>query len=229
MDHVKYLNLLHHNRTQKQLRHFFRNMLKKYYQLPILGTCLSTSVKKDYDNLQKPCCLSACKIWTPFLTSFLRYCKDIANLLLRELWECLIFNNDSITLHETLMLEVLKSTCRKLWCLSASKKSTSSLTSFLRYYKDIANLQFWELWGCLVIPIKIIVSICINLSCLSACKKSTLSFTSFVRYCKGIVNLFWVTWVCLQSFAKYLRLTQVFMWNSALREKLNFCFSRGFC
>ena len=33
----------------------------------------------------------------------------------------------------------------------------------------------------------------------------------------------------LQSFIKYLRLTLVFMPNSALREKINFCFSRAFC
>ena len=34
---VKYLNALHHDRTQKQLQHFFLNLLQKYYQLPILG------------------------------------------------------------------------------------------------------------------------------------------------------------------------------------------------
>ena len=33
----------------------------------------------------------------------------------------------------------------------------------------------------------------------------------------------------LQSFTKYLRLTLVFIWNSALREKFNFCFLKGFC
>ena len=33
----------------------------------------------------------------------------------------------------------------------------------------------------------------------------------------------------LQTFTGYLRLTLVFMWNSALREKFNFWFSRDFC
>ena len=33
----------------------------------------------------------------------------------------------------------------------------------------------------------------------------------------------------LQSFTKYLRLTLVFMSNSSLREKFNFCFSKVFC
>ena len=33
----------------------------------------------------------------------------------------------------------------------------------------------------------------------------------------------------LQSFTECLRLALVFVWNSALREKFNFCFSRVFC
>ena len=33
---VKYLSVLYHNRTQKQLQIFF--LMQKYYQLPILGT-----------------------------------------------------------------------------------------------------------------------------------------------------------------------------------------------
>ena len=36
---VKYLNVLHHNRTKKQSQHFF-NILQKYYQLYILGTLM---------------------------------------------------------------------------------------------------------------------------------------------------------------------------------------------
>ena len=34
---VKYLNILHHSRTKKQLQHFLI-ILQKCYQLPILGT-----------------------------------------------------------------------------------------------------------------------------------------------------------------------------------------------
>ena len=34
--------------------------------------------------------------------------------------------------------------------------------------------------------------------------------------------------LALQPFPKYMRLTLVSMWNSALREKFNFCFSRTF-
>ena len=139
------------------------------------------------------------------LSSFLRYYKDIENLLLLVLWECLIMpiNSDSINLQQTLKPEVficnqkmdsllfwhiakilktcyfecfenawscpsimivspcrklwysvLKSTCRELWRLSACKKWTSSLTYFLKYCKDIANLLFYEFWERLSIPIK---------------------------------------------------------------------------
>ena len=42
---------------------------------------------------------------------------------------------------------LMASTCRKVYCLSGSKKSTSSFHSFLRYYKDIANLLLYTLCG----------------------------------------------------------------------------------
>ena len=92
----------------------------------------------------------------PFLTSFLRYCKDIANLLFWVLWECLVMpiNNDSITLWENLMPKILKLTCGKLWCLSSCKKINFISDFFLRYCQNIANLLFWELRDCLTIPIK---------------------------------------------------------------------------
>ena len=103
----------------------------------------------------------------------MRHCTDIAILLLWVLQECFIMpiNNDSITLQETLMLKVLKSSLKETRCLSACRKSTSSITFFSRYCYDIANLLFWELWKCLIIPIIFIASIWSKLSCLSACKK----------------------------------------------------------
>ena len=36
-------------------------------------------------------------------------------------------------------------------------------------------------------------------------------------------------WEHPQSFTKHLRTTLVFMWNSALRQKFNFCISEDFC
>ena len=38
-----------------------------------------------------------------------------------------------------------------------------------------------------------------------------------------------LVFLLLQPFTKYLRLTLVSMWNSALRGKFNLCFSRVFC
>ena len=144
-----YLYVLHHNRTQKQLQYFLLNILQKWYSkiFWILWICLVDSIKDNKFNLLKLWCLSAWKKWTAFLTSFLRYCKGITTLLLWVLWGYFIMpnNNNNTTLQEALMTKVLKSTYRKLWSLSACKKSTSSLASFLRYCKDIVNLLLWEL------------------------------------------------------------------------------------
>ena len=52
------------------------------------------------------------------------------------------------------MPKVLKSTCRKLWCLFACQKINFISNFFFRYCRDIANLLFWELGECLTIPIK---------------------------------------------------------------------------
>ena len=76
--------------------------------------------------------------------------------------------------------------------LCTCKKSTSSLTSFLKYCKDIENLLFWELWECLIIPIKIILPIISKLPCLSECKKLTSSLNSFSRYCFGYSGNAWL-------------------------------------
>ena len=54
---------------------------------------------------------------------------------------------------------------------------------------------------------------------------------SLVSMMEGLENAFLEngeTSVCLQSLAKYPWLTLVFMWNSALLEKFNFCFWRVF-
>ena len=45
--------------------------------------------------------------------------------------------------------KIILSIFRKLSWLSACKNSPSSLTSFLRYCKEIANLLFYVLWACL--------------------------------------------------------------------------------
>ena len=74
------------------------------------------------------------------------------------------------------------SPCRHPWCPKCWNQlvgnfdvylhaKNQSLTSFLKYCKDIVNLLFWKLWECLTIPIKIIVWICSKLLYLPACKK----------------------------------------------------------
>ena len=91
-----------------------------------------------------------------------RYCK-----LVWVIWKHLIMpiNNDKCW--------------NKLFGNSAWKKSTSALSSFLRYCKDIANLLSWELWEFLTIYI---LSIFSKPSCLPACKRSTSSLNSFFIY-----------------------------------------------
>ena len=44
------------------------------------------------------------------------------------------------------------STCRKVWCLFASKKSASSLPFFLRDCSDFEKLLFWVLWAWRKVP-----------------------------------------------------------------------------
>ena len=75
-------------------------------------------------------------------------CKNIANLLIWVLWECLIMSidNDSITLYQHLVGNTDVYLCAK---------NQLHLTSFLRYCKYITNLLFRKLCECfLTIPIK---------------------------------------------------------------------------
>ena len=75
------------------------------------------------------------------------------------------------------MLKVLKSICRKLWCLSACKKSTSSLFCFFSdIIKTLQICSFGNFWNALPS-----LSNLRKLSCLSACKKLTSLLTSFLK------------------------------------------------
>ena len=121
------------------------------------------------------------------------------------------------------MLRVLQSICRKLWFLSACKKSTSCVTSFLRYCKDTANLLFWELREHLTISIKITVSVWTKLSWLSECKISTASITSLLRCYREIANLlYWVikAWMATQNKNDSITLKKPSVFIS--RQKMNF-------
>ena len=136
------------------------------------------------------------KIWTPSLTSFLRYCKVLQTCYFEyfeNTWSC-----------PSIITEINLAEINFAVYLLA-KKSISSPTFSLRYCKDVANLVFWELWESLTIPIKTIVLICRKPSCSSSCKKSTSSPTSFIRYYNEIVNLlFCVLWACLALTLKVM-------------------------
>ena len=126
------------------------------------------------------------------------------------------------------------SPCRKLYvqsleinlqktCLSACKKSTSSLTSFMRYCKDIANLLFCEFWECLIIPIK-------NYSCnmqktftFICMQKINLITHFFQRYRKEITNLlFWVIWAYLAAHTKNDSINLKKPFTFICRQRINF-------
>ena len=95
------------------------------------------------------------KMWTPFLTSFLRNCKDIAKLLLCELWECL-----------TIPIKIIVPICSKLSCLSACKKMNFIIHYFFKILQKNSKL-------------KMIVSISGNLWRLSTGKKQLHPSLSF--------------------------------------------------
>ena len=67
---------------------------------------------------------------------FFEIFKYIANLLFWELWECLVIH-----------IKIILSIASKLSYLSACKKSISSINSFLRYCREIANMFFFSNLG----------------------------------------------------------------------------------
>ena len=127
----------------------------------------------------------------------MRNCKDIANLLFWELLECL-----------AIPIKIMVPICSMLSYLSACKKSSSSLTSFLLVIYLLYFFSFL-LQTCYLgsldmsghtHTLKMIVPICRNLWSLSVGKRSISSFKFSLRYYKDVVNLlFWVLWVCLAT------------------------------
>ena len=119
---VKYLNVLPHNRTQKQLKHFAKILPTSYFgyfrhiwPLPSkkkkkkIPTCRNFDVHLHTKNeLPSELFWDIVKI---LQTYYFEYFENA--------WSYLAVN-DSITLYASLMPEVLKSTWRKLWCSSAN-------------------------------------------------------------------------------------------------------------
>ena len=155
-------------------------------------------------------------------TFFLRYCKNITNILSWVIWTCL-----------ATFIKKDNANFKKLW--SSLKKPLTFI--FRQKINFILHIFFEILQTCyfgysghawLRTP-KVILSPCRKLSCLSAdknstssfgwdiakisklitlstlgslsaCKNVTSSFTFSMRYCKDIVNLlFWVFCTCLAA------------------------------
>ena len=125
------------------------------------------------------------------------YCKLNTLSTLRML-SIMPIINDSTTLEETLIPRVLKSKCRKLWCLSACKKSTS----FLRYCKDKqtcffgnfgnAYCQAYGIWTHSINLQEIFMPNCMQ--------KANFITHFFLKILQKKANLlFWLIWTCLTT------------------------------
>ena len=139
--------------------------------------------------------------------------KEIANLLFWELWECLI--NPT---------KIIASISSKLSHFSACKKSTSPLTSFLRYCKEIANLLFWVIWGWLATHTENDSISFRKPLPLSVGKKSTSS-SAFSFTCSKdiIVNLlFSIFWACLAMHIQSGNINSRKTFMFICRQKINF-------
>ena len=105
------------------------------------------------------------------------------------------------------------------------KKSTSSLSFFLIYCKEILQTccfgYFGHEWQC---PAKLIVSTYRKTWFWSACKKSSSYLPSFLWFCKDIANLlFWVLWACLTTPTKTndinLKETLIFIYMQKIKNQ----------
>ena len=112
---------------------------------------------------------------------------------------------------------LMVSTCRII-CLSACKKSTSPLPSFLRYSKDIRNFYFGYFEQVWLWPIKNDTT--------SVEKTLTFIFmqkiTSFLKCCKDDANL--LSWVLWAHLAKPTKSNIVILYETQMficKQKIN--------
>ena len=118
---------------------------------------------------------------------FLKYHKDFAKTCyfgyFGNAWPC--------------RARFIGSTCRKVWSLSACKKSTSSLPSFWRYCKNVTNLLFWVLWAYLAMT----SNFRLQKTLMFIFMQKIIFITHlFLKYYKDIAKLlFLVLWACLAT------------------------------
>ena len=157
-----------------------------------LQKTLMPKVLKSTD--MKLLCLSASKKLTSFLTSFQRYCKDIANLLFWELSECCTITIKKYQyqflasfhaylhvknqLHHSLLTQHIPKKQQNAFVFICWQKINFIPMLLWRYCKDMQTYfgYFGHAW---LQSTKMIVSPCRMLHFLSACKKSC---AFFLRY-----------------------------------------------
>ena len=130
---------MHLHAEYKLQQYFFLKVWQKYYQISILGT-LATSVRPLPSKTIILTCrncdvfntISACKKWTPYLTSFLRYCKDVTNVLYLEYFEN-AWSYPSI---------MIASPCRKLWCPNCWNKLVGNSHPYLHAKNHLHHSRF---------------------------------------------------------------------------------------
>ena len=89
------------------------------------------------------------KCWNQLVRNFDVYLQFISNIFFEILWkrcEHAIFGTLVMLDH---CIKIIVSIYSKLSWSSACKKSTLSLTTFLRHCREIANFLFWVVWACL--------------------------------------------------------------------------------
>ena len=135
---VKYLIVLHHNRTQKQLQHSFLNMLQKYYQLPILGTLdISGHLHQKQPQLVKTL-MFICMEKMNSLPNFFFW--DIVKILQTYYFE--YFENAW-----SYPAVMIVSPCRHLWCPKCWNQLVGNFDVYLHAKINfISNFFFKILW-----------------------------------------------------------------------------------
>ena len=131
---------------------FFFEILYRHCKLAILGTLemLDHLHQNHSINLSKFSYVPACKKSTLSFTSFLRYCREIANFLFWVIWACLAthIKNDSIALKKRLAIISREKSTPSFAFSSRCCKDIIIALPLQRYYNSITKLLFWVLWAC---------------------------------------------------------------------------------
>ena len=144
-------------------------------------------------------------------------------------------------IRERLLKKGVSETAAQIITSTRRKSSESNYNSSWRMWGSWCDKQHVDAFRCDAIKILDYSAFLFGKGCdyrTIGCHKTAISaFHDYVdgkpvgqhpEVCTLVSGIFNNSPHSLQSFTKYLRLTLVFMRNSALREKVNFCFSRVF-